>query len=92
MKTEMEKTVRDLKNQVLEKLMVMDLTDDVIYIRDEISNLTGGCIDHEIGGICTKLCITHHEGSTITLEDDFGDDLGKFELGDFSLEILLTLL
>jgi hypothetical protein len=92
MKVEFEQVVKDLKDQVLERLMEKDLTDEVIWVRDEISNFTGSCIDHEVGGLCTKLCITHHDGGTITLEDDFGDDLGEFELEDFGLELLLTLL
>lgn len=92
MKTEIKKIVQDLKDQVLEKLMEKDLTDEILFIRDEISNLTGGCIDHEIGGICTKLRITHHDGDTITLEDDFEEEVGEFKLEYFSLEILLTLL
>ena len=92
MKNEMEKLVQDLKDQVLTKLMGMDLTDDVIYIRDEISNFTGSCIDNEIGGLCIPLIITSHEGDTITLENDFGEDLGEFELKFFGLELLLTLL
>jgi hypothetical protein len=92
MKIEFEQVVKDLKDQVLEKLMEKDLTDEVIYVRDEISNFTSGCIDHEVGGLCTKLCITSHNLGTIGLEDDFGNDLGEFELEDFGLELLLTLL
>lgn len=92
MKNEMTKSVQDLKYQVLKRLMGMDLTDTVIYIRDEISNFTGGCIDHEVGGLCTTLLITSHDGGTITLEDDFGDDLGEVELENFGLELLITLL
>ena len=56
MKNEMTKSVQDLKYQVLKKLMGMDLTDTVIYIRDEISNLlvvvltmkSGGCVQHSL--------------------------------------------
>ena len=92
MKNEIKKTILDIKNQVLEKLMVIDLTGTVIYVRDEISNFTGSCIDHEVGGLCTKLCITSHNGGTITLNDDFGEELGEFKLDCFGLELLLTLL
>lgn len=91
MKVEFKKVMKDLKNQVLEKLMEKDLTDEMIWVRDEISNFTGGCIDHEIEGLCTKLYITSHNHGTITLEDDL-NNFGEFELERFSLEFLLTLL
>ncbi len=92
MKKEFQEKVNDLKNQVIEKLSNTDLTGKLIFVRDEISNFTGYCIDHEIGGICTKLMITNHNNNTITLEDDFGDDLGEFELDIFGLELLIELL
>jgi hypothetical protein len=86
-----EKTLT-LKEEIIGRLVKQDLTGQVIFIRDEISNFSGGCIDHEVGGLCTKVLITRHEGREIDLVDDFEEEVGTFELDYFGIELLLTLL
>jgi hypothetical protein len=88
----LKKKSEELKKEIINVLTKKDLTDKIIYIRDEISNFSGGCIDHEVGGLCTKVFITRHEGKEIDLVDDFNEELGTFELDYFGIDFLLTLL
>jgi hypothetical protein len=88
----LKKKSKELKKEIVNVLTKRDLTDMIIYIRDEISNFSGGCIDHEVGGLCTKVFITRHEGKEIDLVDEFDEELGTFELDHFGIDFLLTLL
>jgi hypothetical protein len=88
----LKKKSKELKNEIINVLTKKDLTDKIIYIRDEISNFSGYCIDHEIGGICTKVFITRHEGKEIDLVDEMEEELGTFNLDHFGIDFLLILL
>jgi hypothetical protein len=89
---DLKKKKEELKQEIINVLKEKDLTDDVIFIRDEISNFTGTCIDGEVGGLCTKIFITSHTGTEISLMDEFEEELGTFNLNDFGIDFLLTLL
>ena len=89
---DLKKKKEELKREIIQLLMKKDLTDETLYIRDEISNFTGSCIDDEVGGLCTKVFITRHEGQEIDLVDDMNEELGTFNLDRFGIELLLTLL
>jgi hypothetical protein len=88
----LKKKSEELKKEIINVLTKKDLTDKIIYIRDKISNFSGGCIDHEVSGLCTKVFITRHEGREIDLVDDFNEELGTFDLEHFGIDFLLTLL
>jgi hypothetical protein len=83
---------KELKKEIIDLLVKKDLTGTVIFIRDKISNFSGRCIDHEVGGLCTKVLITNHNGREIDLVDDFDEELGTFDLDNFGIDFLLTLL
>ena len=87
----LQQKTNDLKQEIISVLLTKDLTGETFYIRDIISNFSGGCIDGEIGMLTTKVSITKHEGIEIDLENDFEEDLGTFELTYFGIELLLDL-
>ena len=89
---DLKKEVEELKEEIIKVLITKDLTGEIIYIRDEISDFSGGCIDSEVGGLSTKVFITHHSGRDIDLEDEMESELGTFNLEDFGIDLLLTLL
>ena len=91
MKNLKEKT-EELKKEIINVLITKDLTDIVIDIRDDLSNFSGYCIDHELGGICSKVFITRHKGREIDLLSDMNEELGTFNLDRFGIDFLLTLL
>lgn len=82
---------QSLKSNLVSELKERDLVGKVIYSRDLMSDFMGGVLDSDIGGINTKLVIEEHDGSEITVSDDF-DDQTQIDLRDLGLEVLISLL
>ena len=87
----LQEKVNELKQELIKHLKTQDLTGTTIWVRDFISNSTGGSVDHEIGGMNSRLTIEDHDGDEIVLTDDCDEEVGTFNLQDFGLEFLMEI-
>jgi hypothetical protein len=80
-----------LKSNLVSVLTEKDLTGQIIYSRDLVSDFLGGALDHDISGMNDKLTIQNQDASFILVTDDFDEEI-TVDLNDLGLEILIGLL
>ena len=91
MKNFFESKINVLKIEMVESLKNKDLIGKDLYIRDEVSNLTGGLVDGVVSAMSAHCEIIKQKGELITCEMEF-DEVVEVKLSNLSVELLLILM